>query len=325
MKKNNPVSERYPKIGLALGCGTSRGLAHIGVIKILEKENIKIDYIAGSSMGSIVGGVYASGKAPEEMEKIALDFSIKKMIRIANPSFSRSGLFDGNSIERILKKIVGDITFSDLKIPFSVVCSDICTGEEVILKDGLLRKALRASASFPGLFVPVRNNNRFLVDGGLVNPVPANIVRRMGADIVIAVNVTRNVKNYTQFMRNKRESCADKPSKSESQDPSSFFKMFDKANMDFFPFNLFRLKKNELWTPNIFDILLQTVYIAEEKIAESQLHDTKIDVLLSPDFGHISMFEFNKAQYIIRQGELAALEAVPKIKQAISKKLALPE
>jgi len=317
MEKNGLINKFRPKIGLALGCGTSRGLAHIGVIKVLERENINIDCIAGSSMGAIVGGAYASGKTSDEMEKIALDFPLKKIMRIANPSFSMSGLFGGNSMERIMKKIVGDITFSDLKIPLSVVCSDICTGEEVIIREGLLRKAMRASASFPGLFVPVKYNNRFLVDGGLVNLVPANIVRNMGADIVIAVNVTRNVKNYTQFMRNKKEGIVEKSDKNESQDNPLFYKMFDRSSIGFFPFNLFKQKKNH-WTPNIIDVLLQTVYIAEERIAASQLYDTKIDILLSPDFGHISMFEFNKAPNIIKHGETAAIEAMPKIKEILS-------
>ncbi|MEW6534680.1 MAG: patatin-like phospholipase family protein [Candidatus Auribacterota bacterium] len=298
------------KVGIALGCGTARGFAHIGVLKVLEDENIPINYIAGSSIGAIVGTLYALGYGAYEIEKMASDFGLKRMAFVSNPSFSGSGLLEGRTIEKILKPIIGHRTFEDLKIPLKIVSTDICSGEEVIFTDGLLLKALRASASFPGLFVPMKYNNTYLVDGGLINPVPANIVKRMGAECVIAVDVTRNVKDYTRFMRQKKE----KNIKTETdKDSTSNVSVNWLSSFDVL------LQRNKQWVPNIVNVLLQTVYIAEQKIADSQLHSTHIDVAISPDLGHFTMFDFKKAHQIIHCGEKAAKDKLPVLLNALSR------
>lgn len=303
------------KIGLALGCGTARGFAHIGVLKVLEKEKIKINYLAGSSMGAIIAGIYSWCESASVLEQMARDFGFGKFARVANPSFSKSGIFDGKNIEKILKGFIGDITFADLKIPVSVVSTDICTGEEVIFTEGLLRKALRATVSLPGMFVPMPYKNTYLVDGGLANPIPANVVRKMGADVIIAVDVNRNVKKYTEFMRRKKEKPTADHNETFIQSLSSFFEnWYRNASL----LNIFPFRSKRPWTPNMIDVLLQTVYIAEEKIAISQLHDTPIDIILSPDMGHITMWDFNKAEDIIKLGEEAAYTAIDKIRSAVN-------
>ncbi len=290
--------KKRQKIGIALGCGTARGMAHIGVLKVFDKENIPIDFISGTSMGAIVGAIYASGVPAIEIERFAVDFRLGK---IASPSFSKSGIFNGKSIEKVLKKFLGDKEFKDLKIPLSVVASDICSGDEVVFTEGNLIKALRASASMPGLFTPMPYKKTYLVDGGLLNPIPSNLLYNMGADITIAVSVNRNVRNYTQHKRDKKIGYE------ENFLVKNLFK--EKSGI----LKFLRFGRQKKWSPNIIDVLLQAVYITGEKIAVSQMKTSHKDLLLSPELGDCSMIEFKKIKEIIKRGESAAYKALPDI------------
>ena len=216
----NTASER-PRIGLALSGGGARGAAHIGVLKVLEREHIPIDYIAGTSMGSIVGGMYASGLSPEEIEAqlIAVDWDdvFDDKIDRENRSFRRKsddrlwlidrkpgysdgkiklppGLVQGQKINNLLTALtlhVADIDdFDDLAIPFRAVAADIRTGEKVVLDSGNLAKAIRASMSIPAIISPVAWGEMMLVDGGIASNLPIETVRAMGADIIIAVDIS---------------------------------------------------------------------------------------------------------------------------------------
>ncbi len=177
------------KIGLVLGSGGAKGLAHIGVIKILEKEKIPIDFIAGSSIGALVGAHYAIYKDIKKLEKLALSVNWKTAFKIFDPSFKG---IEGVKVQKLLNKWYGNRKFSDLKIPLVVVATDLLTGEELDIKSGNLAKAIRASMSVPAVFTPVKYQKRLLADGGLSNPLPVNIVKKMGADIIIAVNLDSN-------------------------------------------------------------------------------------------------------------------------------------
>ena len=178
----------YPKIGLALGSGGARGLAHIGVIRALETHGIPIDYIAGTSIGSIMGSHYAAFPDHKKLMQLAYDFSNRKGFSLVDLTL-RGGLIKGMKIESIIAEILEGATFETLKIPFAAVATDFNTAQEVILRTGDLVKAIRASISVPGFFQPVHYEGRLLADGGLSQPVPSNVVRSMGADIVIAVNL----------------------------------------------------------------------------------------------------------------------------------------
>jgi len=177
------------KVGLALGSGAARGLAHIGVLEVLEKEGIPIDMIAGTSMGALVGALYAKGYGIEPMKKLVLKLTSKRLTYFLDAALPRTGLIRGRKIEDTLKSVMDDAEFSDLKIPFSCVAADIENGEEVVMREGLVWEAVRASSSLPVILAVAKWDDRYLVDGGLVNPVPVSIVRDMGADFVIAVNV----------------------------------------------------------------------------------------------------------------------------------------
>ena len=178
------------KIGLALGGGAARGLAHIGVLEVLEKEGIPIDMIAGTSMGAIIGGVYAKTGDAKAMRPVAISFGFRKIKYFSDFTIPRTGIIKGRRIEDELKMVIGANTeFRDLRIPFSCVAVDIDNGEEVVIKEGKVWEAMRASSSIPVIFTMVKWHGRNLVDGGLMNPVPTKTVRDMGADFVISVNV----------------------------------------------------------------------------------------------------------------------------------------
>jgi len=184
------MKESLPKIGLALGSGGPRGLAHVGVIKALEKENIPIDFIAGCSIGAMVGGFYALTKDITWVKKIAMETDWRRIVSLlTEPSLLSGGLVGGEKIEKFFLDQVGGKKFKDLQIPFTAVATDINTGKEVRITEGDLAIAIRASSSVPLIFKPTKRKGKLLVDGGLSNPVPCDIVRKMGADLVIAVNL----------------------------------------------------------------------------------------------------------------------------------------
>jgi NTE family protein len=177
------------KIGLALGSGGAHGLAHIGVIKTLLENNIPIDCIAGASAGALFGGLYAANKDIDAVERIALTSDVGRLTHFILDVSSHGGLLSGDAIEQFIRKELDGITFDELHIPFAAVATDIHTGDAVVLRDGDVTSAIRASMSIPIIFEPVLYGERTLVDGGLVMPVPVELVRSMGADIVIGVNL----------------------------------------------------------------------------------------------------------------------------------------
>jgi NTE family protein len=177
------------KIGLALGGGAARGLAHIGVLEVLEKEGIPVDLIAGTSAGAAIGALYAQGRSVAKIKELVHNTGWRRLFSLVDLALPRSGFIEGARIKNLLRSVVGDIDFSDLEIPFSCVATDIGSGEEVVISDGPVLEGVRASISIPVIFSAVRWRGRYLVDGGLVNPVPVSTVRGMGADFIIAVNV----------------------------------------------------------------------------------------------------------------------------------------
>jgi len=179
------------KVGLALGGGGAKGFAHIGVIKTLVDAGIPIDYIAGTSMGALVGGYYAATKNIRRLEALAGQFEPEKHMSPRATALDRKGAFFRDSlVEKLLSEEFHNIKIEDFEIPFAAVATDARNGEEVVMKKGKLVDALRASAALPIVFSPVEAGGRLLIDGGLSNPVPADVVRELGAEYVIAVDVS---------------------------------------------------------------------------------------------------------------------------------------
>jgi NTE family protein len=266
------------KIGLALSGGAARGLAHIGVLRVLREEGIPIDMVAGTSAGAVMGAVYASGQDIERMVEHALDAGWKRLAPLIDPSIPKTGFIKGRKITRLLSSYVGgNIRFSDLKIPFACVATDIDTGEEVVIKSGLVLEALRATISIPGIFTVVKREGRNLVDGGLTTPVPVHVVRQMGADFIIAVNVNPDISNRTGGVSRKRIEAHKEP--------------------------------------NIFQVMMQSIYITTYSLARNNLIDA--DIVIEPDLSNIGAGDFQKAGELISQGQQAARAAMPEIRRKL--------
>ena len=267
------------KIGLALGSGAARGLAHIGVLKVLEREGIHIDMVAGTSMGSLVGAFYAMGKSAGELEELAVYWGSKRFSLLADPALPKTGLVRGRKIEDMLKTTIGDIEFSDLVVPFACVAADIETGDEVVIKRGLVRRGVRASGSDPVILKAVRREGRYLVDGALATPVPVSVLKEMGADFIIAVNTTPGVQEGL------REVEA-------------------------------REKETKAKEPNILNIVMQMVHIIGYQGLKSSLAGA--DVVIEPRVTYIGWGDFHRAHECILEGELAAQASLPEIRRKLA-------
>ena len=176
-----------PKIGIALGSGGARGLIHVGVLQALKDEGMEPDIVAGCSMGALVGGAFAAGWL-DELEEWAVTINRLDIVRLLDIDITNGGLIDGNRIKQFLQDFKGDVRINDLEKPYMAIATDLNTGREIWLQDGSLFDAIRASVSIPGFLTPFQANGKWLVDGGLTNPVPVSACRALGADIIIAVN-----------------------------------------------------------------------------------------------------------------------------------------
>ncbi|MEK3800157.1 patatin-like phospholipase family protein [Peribacillus sp. FSL H8-0477] len=183
---------REPKIGLALGSGGARGFAHLGVLKVLKEAGIPVNMIAGSSMGALVGSFYAAGSDTDRLYKLAKAFKRKYYLDFTVP---KMGFVSGKRVKDLIRVFTYNKSLENLDIPIAIVATDIRTGEKVIFREGPIAEAVRASISVPGIFVPEKIGNRMLVDGGVIDRVPVSVVKSMGADIVIAVDVSHVNKN----------------------------------------------------------------------------------------------------------------------------------
>jgi NTE family protein len=184
------MEKGYPKIGIALGSGGARGLAHIGVLKKLEYYGIPVSFIAGSSIGAFIGAYYAAHPKIDKLEEFILNFDKKQGFKLFDPTL-RGGLLKGDKIEKFISNLLENPTFETLKIPFAAVATDVNSANSVVIKSGDLIKAVRASISVPAVFQPITYEGRLLADAGLSNPIPDNVVREMGAEIVISVNLDK--------------------------------------------------------------------------------------------------------------------------------------
>ncbi len=177
---------KQKKLGLALGSGAARGFAHLGVLQAFEEKEIQIDYISGCSIGSLIGALYCCGMSVAEISDLALDLVPWEWIDISVP---KTGLIQGRRLEQLIKKYTGNKRFDELEKPFAVVASDLSTGERVILDQGYVYKAVRASIAIPGIIAPLELEGKILADGGIVDPVPVDLVKEMGSEYTVGVNL----------------------------------------------------------------------------------------------------------------------------------------
>jgi NTE family protein len=324
------AKKRGLKFGLALGSGSARGMAHVGVIQVLEAYHIPIDIIAGTSIGSVVGSLYAAGASINQLEEAALSMKKSKTLFLIDLALPHSGLISGKRIEEMLDDLaLKDKTFDDLKIPFAAVAADVESGAKVILNQGKVIDAVRASISIPGIFTPVKYQDYFLVDGGIVDPVPVDVVQKMGADIIIAVSLAR-INPYTAILmidketghlkevENLEDLRINKEENPKFKDKEEFTSLVDEKK------GILEQKieqvKSKFEGPNIFEIINQSIDIMEAKITDQCLEGA--DVVIVP-FGikEINLFDFDKAEMLIKGGIMSAMINISEIKRAIKEKL----
>ena len=188
-------------IGLALSGGGVRGLAHIGVLKVLEEAQVPIHCIAGTSMGGLLAAAWALGRSAHELEQEALRMSrLRNLIPLADPGLSQGGLLAGQKIADYLADLLSDATFEQTRIPLAVIAADLNRAETVVLREGLVRDAVRATIALPGLLAPLKRGEQVLVDGGLLLNLPAAVTRQMGAEVVVAVDIATDLESLEAFL-----------------------------------------------------------------------------------------------------------------------------
>ncbi len=329
------MSKGKTRIGYALGGGAARGMFHIGVISVLEEYGIKPDVIAGTSMGSIVGAMYASGLTVKDLKEIACGIDWRQVMRLTDiMPIPKNGLIQGRRIVELLKSIMGEPDISHLKHNFAAVAADLYTGQQVVFSQGPLIEAVRASISIPGIFTPVHHKGRYLVDGGLVNVVPVSVCRDMGADFVIGVNV---IPDPTSGVMPVAISSANSGDNREDTDPLDDMEKpivpgthvqfhqdridrIDKAIRDFLlykqprlnrliarkPAGIFSIKPRPVDTgaPTIFEVLSQSLSVIEHRVATENL--TGADIAIFPLEKTVGYWEYHRAAEAIEAGERAA-------------------
>ena len=316
---------RRKKIGLALGGGAARGLAHIGVLEVLQKEGIPIDMVAGTSAGAIVGALYAQGKDSNEIRSLALEFGSRKLAHFVDPYLPKSGFIRGKKIQDLLVSYIGRIGFSDMKIPFACVATDVETGEEVVIDQGSVPEAVRASISIPGVFSVARWADRYLVDGGVVNPVPVNVLKGMGANFVIAVNVIPEVSEGAQrFITEKEDHTKESDIVRKISNKVQRFVKDERDHLEKFDIvqrvtekvqQSTEEQRDILREPDIIHVLMQSLNISMYFLAKASLRDA--DIIVSPQVAHIGLDDFHSVEECIKQGNLATREMMPEIKEAL--------
>lgn len=298
-----------PRIGVALGSGAARGMAHFGVLRAIEEAGLTVDLVAGTSIGALVGAAFAAN-ALDKLERAYRTLDWKHVLSLLDPVFPRSGLIDGQKVADFVRAHVPTATFEELALPCRAVAADLATGEEVIIAEGDLVEGVRASVSVPGIFTPVRRNGRVLIDGGIVNPVPVNVAREMGADIVIAVELNHDIVSTRlkpRIVQPKRGRGA--------RTVAKLAETFGGKETPVLTQLYSWMSREPL--PNIFDVLLASGYIMQSQIAQIGLEHHKPDLLIRPPLGEYRFMDFDRADEIIEVGYRAAVEKLPELRHKL--------
>lgn len=329
------------KIGLALGSGAARGWAHIGVIQALEEMGINIDIVSGCSIGSYVGAAYTSGKLPELASWVE-SLTEWQVYGLMGVGFHKGGLVSGLKVFKALQDNFCFETFDELHKPFAAVATDLYSGREVNFLSGSVIEAVKASCAIPGLFPPVLFNNRWMVDGGVVNPVPVNMCRMLGADIVIAVNLSadfrpqsivksqidhgNNQKKTSEFFKRSQQQIQQwfKKGGDTDQETGDHDIVTDEEFLEILePANLEQEKSAETQqinnihvppAPSIINAMTGSLDILSARVTRSRLAGDPPDILVEPQLRDFGMMEFYRAKELIEHGRASVHRIADQIK-----------
>jgi len=288
---------RKPRIGLALGAGSARGWAHIGAIRALEELGVKPDLICGTSVGALVGAVYASGQL-DKLERWVTRLAWMQVVRLMDLTW-KGGLIRGQRLFTLFRGIFEDVEIAQLPLPFGAVATELSSGREIWLRDGRILDVARASCAMPGLFTPVVRNDTVLVDGGLVNPVPVSMCRAFGAEIVIAVDLSwGKLGPYRNMGR-------ELPAKREAP---RWLERLVGGN---------RARADQPPIPSIFEVFNTAMDIVEQRVARSRLSGEPADVLITPLLPDFGTMEYHRAREAIAEGRAAVARMAPLIEHVV--------
>jgi NTE family protein len=299
--------KRKPRIGLALGSGSSRGWAHIGAIRALEERGVKPDLVCGTSVGALVGAFYAAGEL-DKLERWVNTLAWTHVLRLMDLTW-RGGLIRGNRLFSLFRSAFEDREIADLPILFGAVATELASGREIWLREGKVLDAVRASCAMPGLFTPVIRSDTVVVDGGLVNPVPVSMCRALGADLVIAVDLSWG--KLGPYRDRGRVKAGD-PVVAPREVPGWIGKL--RAGW------LQRQSKpsnEEVVIPSIFEVFTTALDIVEMKVARSRLAGEPADVMVTPLLPNFATMDFHRAGEAIAEGRAAVERMGPLIDQVI--------
>lgn len=305
---------RRPVIGLALGGGAARGFAHIGIIKTLAAHGIMPTVVVGTSMGAVVGGAFASGQL-DALEGWARGLQPRNIFGYLDIRLNGSGLIGGAKLAAELEATMGLGLIEDLPVKFATVATEVRTGHEIWLTHGRMVDAMRASYALPGIFAPVLIGDRWLVDGALVNPVPVSAARALGAEIVIAANLSSDVFTHSTTIYAHGPSADSSVSVAPAAEPAP-----PKRGLGKF-FSAERTMKREFFggggRPGISSVMVDAFNIMQDRITRARLAGDPPDLLISPRVGQIGWFDFHRADDLIAHGARAAERAIASIQEAI--------
>jgi NTE family protein len=297
---------------LALGGGVARGWAHIGAVRALRRYGIEPDVIVGSSVGALVGGMYLAGKL-SALEDWAKRLTKLKIVSYLDLRLTSGGLIGGSHLVAEMRRYLGDTTIESLGTPFVAVATDLVTGHEVWLQEGPLVEAMRASFSLPGVFPPVSIDQRWLVDGALVNPVPVSVCRALGCRMVIAVNLSADLIGKARRPGSQVPTAAgfdliklleERPA--AGVPPTSTLNALTR-----------RIFRRDYEGPSLFGVMVSSFGIITDRVTRSRLAGEPPDVHIAPRLGHIGLLEFDRAEEAIAEGEAAVERAVPDLCDAL--------
>jgi NTE family protein len=295
---------RKLRLGLALGSGSARGWAHIGVIRALEERGVKPDIVCGSSIGALVGAAYASGEL-DRLEEWVTGLAWTKVVRLMDLTW-RGGLIRGTRLFTLFRTIFEDRDIAELPIPYGAIATELHSGRELWLRQGKVLEAVRASCAMPGLFTPVVRDGTVLVDGGLVNPVPVSMCRALGAELVVAVDLSWGKLGPYRHGKEQEVAPREVPGWLDRIRPE-WLKKGDKA----------AAKEEAASIPSIFDVFMTSLDIVEMRVARSRLSGDPADVLITPLLPDFATMDFHRAREAIEEGRAAVERMGPLLKQVL--------
>ncbi len=313
-----PPARQAPRIGLALGSGAARGWAHIGVVEALTAAGVKPNVVTGCSIGAFVGAALVTGHIGD-LGPWARQLDWREILGHFDLRFAGGGLIEGDRLMRFMSERQEDVEIQDLPIAFGAIATDLATGREVWLREGSLFQAVRASVALPGLVSPAASDDRWLVDGALVNPVPVSLCRALGADHVIAVNLNSDLAGKRAARRRGR--AAGKARRGIDTSGSKFLARLTKeipSGIRGGAERLFvQLLDGERERPSYFDVVADSISIMQNQITRSRMAGDPPEVLLEPRLGHIRLMDFNRAEDAIAEGRDCVERILPRLHDSL--------